>query len=162
MHSKLAIVAAATLLCGSVWAGQFHHDETKVMLKIDGGDTEVLTIDDLAVGETREFTTESGKSVLVARDDSGLVVDVDGKLIEIDTPDFDSVNPGQHRVMVMEDVDESIEDGQHIIIKRKQVHADGDAVDIDQLLSDLDLDELGGEEEDVIVIKKKVEISEEI
>ncbi len=48
---------------------------------LGGGEAEALDLESLALGETRTFTTKSGRDVEVSRTDAGLRLTVDGKEI---------------------------------------------------------------------------------
>lgn len=81
----VALVAAAVAAVASPTVAE---DRTALRLVLDrDGDADTLRVDDLgtlAVGETRTFTTEGGRTVAVTRDDDGWQLDVDGKQIRVD------------------------------------------------------------------------------
>jgi len=164
LSKQLGKVVVVSMLIGTVWAGPNSHAKTKVMV-FGGDEAEVIQVDQLEIGESREFVTDSGRNVIVVRDESGLVVDVDGELIDISGAgtafDLESLGAGEGRVVIVEDVDETLEDGRHIVIKHRRVIADGDRVDIDQLMSDLDLEDQPDSDREIVVIKKRLEISDE-
>ncbi len=166
-----ALVLAGLMAGNAVAGNHFVHSDEQMTIKViaEGGQAEVITIDNLEVGQSRELTTESGKSVLVSRDEQGLVVDVGGELIEVDLPTMHDdlriaamdLGDGDHEVVVLEDIEELIDDnGKRIIVKSKTINATGDEVDIDiqQLLDDLELD--GAADGEVVIIKKHVEVEE--
>lgn len=96
-HGKGRIALALLLLaCGAVaaWGMAMNEDEppagerhSKIKLVVDGdGGHDTLALDDLhtlAVGESRSFTTESGQTGTVTRDEEGFAVEVGGKTIRI-------------------------------------------------------------------------------
>ncbi len=104
--------AAAGLLLAATGAaaavaseGSADAERTSLRLILDReGAPDRLNVDDLgdlAVGESRSYTTESGKSVIVTRDEEGLELDVDGKKIRVvdGTPgDGDVMTWREHRV----------------------------------------------------------------
>ncbi len=55
---------------------------SKVDLKVDGN-TEVFSLPDLEVGETKEITTEAGNLVSVTKTESGVTVTVNGKEVNL-------------------------------------------------------------------------------
>lgn len=64
-------------------------DQRKIKLLLmndDSGKIEIET-EDLALGETRTFTSEKGKTVLLTRDEKGLELDVEGKKTRIELPE---------------------------------------------------------------------------
>lgn len=106
-----ALVIAATFSFAD--EGETHH---RFKLKVDA-DSEAIVIDDLEVGETRQFFTDSGKEVLVTRKEDGLELTVDGKEIEVATPH------GLHGAAI---VDVDSEDGEHVNVFVKTLVAPGD------------------------------------
>ncbi len=74
--------------------------EIKLVLDRDGGH-EAMVLEDLhalAVGESRSFTSESGKPVTVTRDEAGFTVEVDGKTLRLEDH-FDAA-PGEGEVVL--------------------------------------------------------------
>lgn len=64
-------------------------DQRKIKLMLmndDSGKIEIET-EDLVLGETRTFTSEKGKTVLLTRDEKGLELDVEGKKTRIELPE---------------------------------------------------------------------------
>lgn len=64
-------------------------EKREVIVKLAGADdhAEPLTLDlsDLAIGESRELTTETGRVVIVQRDEAGYLLDLgDGKTLRVD------------------------------------------------------------------------------
>lgn len=88
MHLKtftrisLLSLSLAALLGGTVAAS----DETTVKI-VNDGQAEVIVLRDLdqslPIGETRQFTAESGKLVIIGRSEEGLLIDIDGDLTDI-------------------------------------------------------------------------------
>ena len=58
-------------------------EEHKIRLQLDG-DMDVIEIDDLEIGESRQFFTDEGKEIVVTRGEDGVDITVDGE--EIDMP----------------------------------------------------------------------------
>jgi hypothetical protein len=105
-------------LAATAWAGDAHGNEKRQMQVIfDAGAGERLEIDDLAeleVGESRSYTTESGKTAIVTRDESGYEVDLDGRKVRIG----DELERAAH---------EPGEPGTKLRMKRIELDGDGDA-----------------------------------
>lgn len=87
MNKLRLFVTLATAL--AIAAGLSLADESKVKsrfkFKVDSAG-EAIVVDDLAVGETRQFFTDSGKEVVVTRGDDGFHLTVDGKEIDVVGP----------------------------------------------------------------------------
>lgn len=95
MHRKSRIllglaalaIAASTALAASALAEEQRVERVKVKLVLDDeGDPDRIELDDLGemeLGETRSYTTDSGKSVLVTRDEEGWELDIDGKKLRV-------------------------------------------------------------------------------
>lgn len=83
----LTLAAAAPGAAGEPQAEK----RSKIQLKLDrGAGAESIVIEDLhdlALGESRSFLTESGKSIVATRTEAGLELDVDGKTIRLHGPD---------------------------------------------------------------------------
>ena len=84
----------ATMAWASLGDKAAHDDgaaKRELTVILDGGKGERVEISDLAqlsVGDSRSYISESGKSVIVTRDENGYVVDLDGKKLRIgDEPD---------------------------------------------------------------------------
>jgi hypothetical protein len=148
-----------------------------------GADAEVIRIDDLAIGESRQLTTESGKPVTVVREAEALLIDLDGEPHEIRLPDpqggkgFAFVTSRDHRVVLM-DADGSGKaqvriDGapgaREMVIVRghgegeegrqvRIVHA-GEDVDIATLMEGIDLED--GETKRIMVKRRIVRDSDD-
>ncbi len=81
----------ACLVAGLAIAAFAQAEEEKHLELILAGDAEagLITIktDDLAPGESRTFTSENGRPVVLSRTESGLEIDVDGKKTQVDLPE---------------------------------------------------------------------------
>src|SRR5262245_63336629 len=78
------IAKAAVAASGGGGTGEKRTHEMKVVF--DNGHGDQVEIDDLAelqVGESRSYPTESGKTVIVTRDEQGYELDLDGKTMRI-------------------------------------------------------------------------------
>jgi hypothetical protein len=87
-HTFLALLLVASAAT-FVFAGEGPHVERHVKLAFtgeDGGEPLVIEADDLEVGETRQFFTESGKEVVLTRTEEGYDLEVDGEKIDVDAP----------------------------------------------------------------------------
>ena len=64
--------------------GQERKRVTKFVFDNGGGDAiEIDDLDEIQVGESRTYTTESGKSVFVTRDEKGYELEIDGEKMRI-------------------------------------------------------------------------------
>jgi hypothetical protein len=70
---------AAALVVGAAGAGT--GNKRHLVVKVDGGDTIELNLDDLADGETRTFD-QRGKTIEVTRNGDEMFVTVDGKRLD--------------------------------------------------------------------------------
>ena len=61
-------------------------DSTTFKVRTAAGQLETVTVEDLAVGETRSVQTTGGTPVVVGRHERGYVLDVAGERIEVSTP----------------------------------------------------------------------------
>lgn len=90
-----AMLLGATAM-GSLSAIAFENKVHKVMVKIDksgdedavvdlniNGSEDVFVLEEMDIGETKTFTTQSGKDVVVVKTDKGTKINVDGKDIDI-------------------------------------------------------------------------------
>ena len=116
----VTLIAALALAASFSFAGEgeAHH---RFKFKVDA-DSEAIVVDDLAVGETRQFFTDSGKEVIVTREEDGVKLTVDGKEINVDTLH------GLHGTAIVNVDSEKGEDGEnvHVFIKKIIAHGDGE------------------------------------
>lgn len=91
------------------------HERHHIKLKLDDS-MDVIEIDDLDVGESRQFFTDEGKEIVVTRGEDGVDVTVDGEEIDM---------PKKIRVETLhEEVHGDGEHGEHKVIIRSG-HSDG-------------------------------------
>lgn len=162
IRASLLSLSLAALLGGTVAAS----DETTVKIVTDG-QAEVIVLRDLdqilPIGETREFTADSGKLVIIGRSEEGLLIDIDGDLTDItllpasatladaETQDINVWVQGEagdagvvhidRHVAVVHSGDAEIsghgEDGKRIImIKSHAKHVDHEAGDSEAVITD--------------------------
>jgi len=122
--AALALTAAAAFAAMSMAASDEPMGEkhTKIQLKVDALSPDTIVMEDLhdlEVGESRSFTTDSGKVVIATRTDEGFELDVDGKTIRI--ADFS----GEGNAMVWHSR-EGAEGEQKIFTKRIEIAGDGE------------------------------------
>ncbi len=92
--------------------GEEHH---KMKIKL-GHDMEAIEIEDMEVGETRQFFTDEGKEIVVTREEHGYELSVDGKQIDI-------VSAGDHHGASVISV--GGDDGEHVnVFVKKMVMSD--------------------------------------
>lgn len=82
---SLALVLGAFLLVSQTGATEdvVKKEVFKIKIKSDEGEMETIEIDDLEVGEIRDFWTESGTHVLLTREEDQIKMEMDGKEIII-------------------------------------------------------------------------------
>lgn len=143
--------------------------EVKIKIMQDG-DLIDLDLDDLGVGETRDFKSDSGKDVVVTRTDEGFDVTVDGKKIEL-FKDLTGDEGGGHRVIRIEKrtgEGDNVEVKEHKVVvlsgdKAGTIHSDGESYafvegggTLDEVLKSGALDKLDAKtREEVIEALKK-------
>lgn len=155
-------------------AGDDAKTEVKHAVKIkimQDGDLIDIDADDLEVGESREFKSESGKDVVITRTDEGFDVTVDGKKLEIFKHLEDGKGAG-HRVIRIEKRsgegdDVEVEKEHKIVVlsgdEAGTIHADGESFafvhgggTLDEVLKSGALDKLDAKtREEVIEALKK-------
>lgn len=82
--SLLIVLLAAAAVATLTFAGEPGKLEHHVKLMLNAGDEPIeIETEGLAVGESREFQTESGKAVVLTRTEDGLEVTVDGKKLDL-------------------------------------------------------------------------------
>lgn len=104
MNSRLLTVLAGVgslLLATSIIASDVHR-EHKIKLKLDGHGAELIEADvsDMAVGESRTWVTESGRTIDLLRSAEGMEVYIDGELVDTG---YDGAHGGG--VVLHEDID---------------------------------------------------------
>lgn len=101
------ILTALALILLLAPAASFAHEPhgAKVLVKIAEGDDLVeLDLTGLEVGESKQLFSESGKEIVVTREEDGYQVDVDGQELHV-MPFGDDVllGEGKHKVFISED-----------------------------------------------------------
>ena len=125
--AALAFAAAAAFAAMSMAPAEEPMPEkhTKIRLKVDALSPDTIVMEDLhdlEVGESRSFTTESGKVVIATRTDAGFELDVDGKTIRL--ADFS----GGGDAMVWH-AQQGAEGDHKVITKRIEIAGDGESGD---------------------------------
>jgi hypothetical protein len=180
---RQAAVLAACIGLGISVAIAVERDSIEVKIASDGN-AEVIRIDELAVGESRTLTTESGKPVTVVREAEALLIDVDGEPYEIRLPEpgtdargFAFVSHKDHRIVLVDADDdgeatvhvEGAPGAREIVIVRghgegetgkhvRIIHGD-DAVDVAALMEGIDLED--GQSKRIVVKRRIVRESED-
>ena len=212
LNPVIGVAGLLSLALSATLALAESKETIKIKVKTDEGIAETVVIDNLEVGMTDVFVTESGKEVLITRDEGALTLEVDGKTIDIKMPRIENLHMedaeghqiAKHLMFISEDgathdfssesdhhfscssdsddcggyakairIDSedfdgemTIEDidGANVIVKRFELHEEGD-VDLDELLSELQVDvEISGdgtEDHEVIMIKRHHETHED-
>lgn len=84
--SHVLACLVATFAIALLAQAEEHRKIKLVLMGDEAGKIEIET-EDLALGETRTFTSEKGKTVLLTRDEKGLELDVEGKKTRIELPE---------------------------------------------------------------------------
>ena len=125
-------------LIGASWAGADRQEIIKVGVGGDG-EADIVTIENLPVGASRQMWTESGKEVIVYRAEDHLEIDVGGENIVVNLPKHDdgAAHEGDHHnVRIEKHVEVSGDGEKHVIVKHLGDHEDG------RVLEDLDLESI--------------------
>lgn len=120
----LAVTAVATFAL----AGEPEKFENHIKLVLNVGDEPIeLEAEDLAVGESREFQTDSGKPVVLTRAEEGLEVTVDGKKINLfgHGPGHGFFHAGDATKVFVAHAGEGEEAGHHFSWVEGEGHGDG-------------------------------------
>ena len=100
IQTSLRILAIAlTAVGGIALAGEHITDSTEFQVRTASGQVEKVKIENLAVGEVRNVTSEAGTSVVVGRHEKGYVLDIAGERIEVNTPDVQSLTTEKELVI---------------------------------------------------------------
>ncbi len=91
----IVMILLAGIALSPTWAGGDHH-EAKIKIIGDDFELDETDISDLAVGESMTFYTDSGREVLVIREEDGLDISVDGESLDIPR-----MSGGHHGVKVI-------------------------------------------------------------
>lgn len=112
-----------TLITALAVTGTFvfaHEVEERHHMKIKlGADAEAIEVEDMEIGETRQFFTEDGKEVVITREEQGHKLTVDGKEIDI-------FSPGGHHGASVIDIDGEEGEGHVNVFVKKMVMGGGE------------------------------------
>lgn len=114
---KLALLILLALLvpfATAVLAEEVEEHEVKLVLMQDDGERIEIEDSELAVGESKQFFTESGKEVVLARTAEGFEVTIDGERI-----DLGGHHGARHRVEIEMDEDGEHDGERHVIVEKK-------------------------------------------
>ncbi len=120
--------AAALMLAAPAWAEESVERHVKIkVLTDDSGEMTELELSDLAVGETRWITSDSGKDIGITREDDGYRLDIDGEETFIATPGDGMHDRVMVKTMVMEDGEGLHDAMQNVWVTGDQqvIHLDG-------------------------------------
>jgi hypothetical protein len=143
-HPRLLLAAAALLplAAGALYAADAVRSTLKLKLHTDGAAdaVEIVDLDELEVGERRDYTTDSGKPLAVTRDDDGYAIEIEGKTIRVaDDPHALAAHPGMKMRRIVLDGDgdadslvisddvRGAEPGTKMKMRRIEIDGDGDA-----------------------------------
>jgi len=104
--TRILTVLACILLFASVASFAEEHHKAKIFVNVaDADDLVELDLSGLEVGESKQLS-DSGKEIVVTREEDGYKIDVDGKELHIQSFDDEFVlGKGQHKVFISEDGD---------------------------------------------------------
>lgn len=167
LNPVIGLTGLAALVLSATFAYAEVKEKMKIKVMTDDGVSETVVIEDLAVGETDVFVTESGKEVLVSRGEEALTLEVEGRQIEVKLPSIHSMNGHgeghvKRRVFVAKDGDAhplEADESKQIVI-RKEVHGHLTDEELQELMDDIEIDvEVDGDgtqDHEVIMIKKRI------
>ena len=173
----LALTLSASIALAEV------KETMKIKVSTDDGVSETVTIENLAVGESEVFVTESGQEVFVTRLDDMLQLELGDRVIDVRLPDIkahadhgeghkiflsdhDSLHEGADNVWIAGDDDIRVvtSSSKKVVIKTDE---DMSAEELEALIDahsaevEVLMEGDGLETHDVIVIKKEITIDEE-
>lgn len=76
------LALSTALFAAPLWAGGSHHETHVIKVKTDDAEMVEADVSDLALGESRSFVTDSGRTVDILRAPEGIEVYIDGELLE--------------------------------------------------------------------------------
>ena len=92
LNPVIGVAGLLSLALSATLALAESNETVKIKVKTDDGIAETVVIENLEVGMTDVFVTESGKEVLVTREDGSLTMEVDGKTIDVKLPNVESLH----------------------------------------------------------------------
>ncbi len=167
--SPILGVAALAALVSAAYAGAGHESTVKIAVGT-GDDVEMVTIDELPVGDSRHLFTDSGREVMIFRHEDHIELEVDGKSMVIGMPagTKDAADAGREvriekRIEVHADSDHEVVVVEGGFDELKDIEA-LEGIDLEQLellvddsdgetVIDIDVND-DGVEEQVIIIKR--------
>ena len=117
IHAMTALLLLALLAPAFSFAAEEPEIERRIAIKIMVNDELVeIDADDLEIGETRQSYTDSGKEVLVTRNEDGYRISVDGEEVDVQLPGGE----GHHAF-----VHSSSGEGKKVIVRKFEGEGDG-------------------------------------
>ena len=92
LNPVIGVAGLLSLALSATLALAESKETIKIKVKTDEGIAETVVIENLEVGMTDVFVTESGKEVLVTRDEGALTLEVDGKTIDVKMPRIENLH----------------------------------------------------------------------
>lgn len=135
----IVLILLAGIALSPTWAGG---DQYEAKIKIVGEDFELdeADVSDLEVGESMSFYTDSGRDVLVVREENGFDISIDGESLDLPTLVHDDHHGGGFhgvKVITKEIVCDDDEECDHDFIN---IHEGGDFEVLELLGEELALD----------------------
>jgi hypothetical protein len=131
----LSPIALTLFTQGAQASDTVEERHVKLIVNADDGEAVKLDLSDLALGETTQHTTDSGKLVTITRDDEGYLIDIEGKEIRVAALEHfdhegDHDGEGPHKIMVKVHADGDGDEGEREIRieKHVMVTADGETI----------------------------------
>ena len=127
-----------------------------------------VDLEQLAVGESRQLTSSSGKPAVVTRNEDGLSIEIAGKTTEVKLAAAGAAHVwhgdlGEGKVKIIELDDESVREGDAARHEHKIVmlHKDGEAAgdheqELELLIAEADIDSSVEPGKDKIIVTRKV------
>jgi hypothetical protein len=94
LNPVIGVAGLLSLALSATLALADSNEQIKIKVRTDDGISETVRIDNLEEGMTDVFVTESGKEVLVTRENGSLSLEVDGKVIDVNLPHVESLHLG--------------------------------------------------------------------
>ena len=101
LNPVIGVAGLLSLALSATLALAESNETIKIKVKTVDGIAETVVIDNLEVGMTDVFVTESGKEVLITRDEGALTLEIEGKTIDVKMPNVQALHSGDSRLHKM-------------------------------------------------------------
>lgn len=96
INSAAGLAGVLALALSATFAFAEVKEVMKIKIKTDSGIAETVSIENLGVGESDVFFTESGKQVLVSRFEDAMQMEIDGEVIDVQLPKVHGAHVNVH------------------------------------------------------------------